>query len=234
MAETNHKEVEEGGENAGAVGNNGPMGVVTREKKEAQQKKKRCLVRSVDEMKITELKDALSKLNLSTTGNKAVLQMRLRGARARRQASQEAEDEEGSDDAAGNESVASDSMTESDEASSDEEATSKKEDRRRKRKDRDRTVKRNGASKVASEKQRRRMKKEKKSRSDQNETDDESESESSDDDSSRGRSHDSRRCRRNHFTIKDVEGSLTHFSDDDKLPIEKWIDEYEDMSVKMR
>ncbi|XP_046599255.1 uncharacterized protein LOC124295072 [Neodiprion lecontei] len=32
------------------------------------------------------------------------------------------------------------------------------------------------------------------------------------------------------FTIKDVEGSISHFSGDDKLLVKKWIDEFEDMS----
>ncbi|XP_068993470.1 17S U2 SnRNP complex component HTATSF1-like [Neodiprion pinetum] len=32
------------------------------------------------------------------------------------------------------------------------------------------------------------------------------------------------------FTIKDVEGSISYFSGDDKLQVEKWIDEFEDMS----
>lgn len=38
----------------------------------------------------------------------------------------------------------------------------------------------------------------------------------------------------NNFTIKDVEGSLTYFSGDDKLPIEKWITEFEDMSALLQ
>lgn len=303
MAETNYKEIEEEGDNAGAAGKDDPTGVATRGKKEAQQKKKKHLGRPVDEMKITELKDALRKLNLSTTGNKAELQMRLRGARARRPPPQEEEDDKVSDDATENGSVASDSMTESDDESSDEEATSNKEDRRKKQKDRERTAigvskrssvgngviekqrrrtikekvsrsdrketddesesessdeeatsnkkdrrrkrkdrertaigrvaKRNGEGNGVIGKRRRRVKKEKVSRSNQTETDDESDSESSDNNSSMERSHKSR-CRRNRFTIKDVEGSLTHFSGDDKLPIEKWIEEYEDMSALLK
>lgn len=35
---------------------------------------------------------------------------------------------------------------------------------------------------------------------------------------------------RSEFTIKDVEGSLIYFTGDDKLPIEKWIAEFEDAS----
>lgn len=235
MAETNHEE----GVNAGAGGTDGPAGVDTRKKREAQQKKKGCHAQSVDEMRITELKNALRRLNLSTTGNKAELQMRLRGARARQQRQSEAEDDEVSDDAVENESVASDSMTESNDVSSYKEAASNEEDRRKGRKDRERTTidvaRRNGkgAGKGGTEKPRRRTKKERASRSDQTETDDGSGSES-DDDSSVERRHHRDRHRRSHFTIKDVEGSLTHFSGDDKLPIEKWIDEFEDMSALLK
>jgi len=32
------------------------------------------------------------------------------------------------------------------------------------------------------------------------------------------------------ITIKDVEGSVSHFSGDDQMRIERWIDEFEDMS----
>jgi len=35
----------------------------------------------------------------------------------------------------------------------------------------------------------------------------------------------------NLFTIKDVEGSISHFSGDDKMRVEKWIEEFEDMSA---
>lgn len=235
MAETNHEE----GVNAGARGTDGPAGVDTRKKKEVQQKKKGCHVQSVDEMRITELKNALRRLNLSTTGNKAELQMRLRGARARQQRQSEAEDDEVSDDAVENESVASDSMTESDDVSSYKEAASNEEDRRKRRKDRERTTinvarrSGKGADKGGIEKPRGRTKKERASHSDQTETDDGSGSES-DDDSSVERRHHRNRHRHNHFTIKDVEGSLTHFSGDDKLPIEKWIDEFEDMSALLK
>lgn len=167
MAETNH----EGGVNADARGTDGPAGVDTRKKKGAQQKKKGCHVQSVDEMRITELKNALRRLNLSTTGNKAELQMRLRGARARQQGQSEAEDDEVSDDAVENESVASDSMTESDDVSSYKEAASNEEDRRKRRKDRERTTidvarrSGKGADKGGIEKPRRRTKEERASHS---------------------------------------------------------------------
>lgn len=125
MAETSHKKVEEEGGSAGAAGKRGSAGAAAREKGEARQKKKGRPVQCVDEMKVTEFKDALRKLDLSTTGNKAELQTRLLKARAKQQR-QEAKDDEISDDAAENESVASDSATESDDASSDEETNDKK------------------------------------------------------------------------------------------------------------
>lgn len=39
---------------------------------------------------------------------------------------------------------------------------------------------------------------------------------------------------RNTFTIKDVEGNLSYFSGDDKLPIENWITEFDDMSTLLQ
>lgn len=84
------------------------------------------------------------------------------------------------------------------------------------------------------EKQRTGTKKERVSWSDQKETDAESESESSHNDSLTERNHHKGRRRHSHFTMKDVEGSLTHFSGDDKLPVEKWIDEFEDMSALLK
>lgn len=37
-------------------------------------------------------------------------------------------------------------------------------------------------------------------------------------------------CRANLVTIKDVEGSISHFSRDDKMQVEKWIEEFEEVS----
>lgn len=37
-------------------------------------------------------------------------------------------------------------------------------------------------------------------------------------------------CRANLFTIKDVEESISHFSGDDKMQVEKWIEEFEEVS----
>lgn len=71
--------------------------------------------------------------------------------------------------------------------------------------------------------------------SDRDETDEESEDKS--DKSGRNspieRNHRGR-CRCNYLTIKDVEGSLTYFSGDNMLPIEKWIEEFEDTSMLLR
>ncbi|XP_043279405.1 uncharacterized protein K02A2.6-like [Venturia canescens] len=36
------------------------------------------------------------------------------------------------------------------------------------------------------------------------------------------------------FTIKDVEGSISHFSGDNELQIERWIDEFEDMAMLLQ
>jgi len=34
----------------------------------------------------------------------------------------------------------------------------------------------------------------------------------------------------NVITIKDIEGTVSHFSGDDQMRVERWIDEFEDMS----
>lgn len=42
------------------------------------------------------------------------------------------------------------------------------------------------------------------------------------------------RCRANLFTIKDVEGSISHFSGDDKTQVEQWIEEFEEVSELLK
>ncbi|KAG7197662.1 hypothetical protein KM043_016482 [Ampulex compressa] len=46
-----------------------------------------------------------------------------------------------------------------------------------------------------------------------------------------GRQHTQRRRRTTKFTIKDVDESLAHFTGDDKLPIEGWIEAFEELST---
>lgn len=41
-------------------------------------------------------------------------------------------------------------------------------------------------------------------------------------------------CRANLFTIKDVEESVSHFSGDDKMQVEKWIEEFEEVSELLK
>lgn len=41
-------------------------------------------------------------------------------------------------------------------------------------------------------------------------------------------------CRANLFTIKDVEGSISHFSGDDKTQVEQWIEEFEEVSELLK
>jgi len=43
--------------------------------------------------------------------------------------------------------------------------------------------------------------------------------------------HEEQELVKNNFMIKDVEGSLSYFTGDEKLPIENWITEFEDMSA---
>lgn len=87
------------------------------------RRSKKNVAQTVDEMRITELKDVLRTMKLSTTGNKTQLQLRLRNARAREcitdvETNRRAErDEESTSD----EEVTDDEEESNDEVTSDEE-----------------------------------------------------------------------------------------------------------------
>lgn len=91
------------------------------------RKSKKIAEKSIDEMKISGLKDALGRMNLSTTGNKAQLQIRLQNARVRRRVSEietnheSDRDEENADDEEATRATDDEGMT-------DNEATSNEED----------------------------------------------------------------------------------------------------------
>lgn len=68
---------------------------------------------------------------------------------------------------------------------------------------------------------------------------DSSDQENEDEDVTPPRQNQRTRRERNHvssnlFTIKDVEGSMSHFSGDDEARIELWIDEFEDTSTLLQ
>lgn len=217
-------------------------------------------------MKIVELKDALRRLNLSTTGNKTELKMRLQNARVRQQRLQGKDSSDVSDvddDVAGDEGTASEESTAGDNDSDDENVVSSEEGskKRKGRGDRERTsiervsrrnrdggvargrlrdramtdkVSRHEIDRDAAESRRVRLKKERTLSTDQEETSDASGSESSDSDYSRERTRRRSRHRHGNFSIKDAKRSLTYFSGDDKLSVEKWIAEFEDISALLR
>lgn len=188
----------------------------------------------INDMKVSELKDALRKLDVSAIGNKNELRIKLRDALARKRHSE----------AAGGKEVMTDNAdtTSGEDQMSEDDATSDGEDAEDSRKKQHESTKQSHRSRRAKYTTPRNEKgqrietkhgKQVRPKGEPDETD-----ETSDFDTSVERENDEvdhrihREARRLHskFTIKDVEGSLTHFTGDDKLPIKKWITEFEDVS----
>lgn len=221
------------------------------EKAKSHKTKKRD-EQSIDEMKITDLKTALKRLNLSTTGGKIELKKRLQDAREKQQSLQEVQSDnvdDEDDDTASEESSTNDGALDDENMSDGEGSKKRKEQDDRELKLIDRMSRCDESEGAAERRLRRRATaaqrrdadiigkrrvrtKKERALSDPEETSDTSES--SDSDYSLERNHHRGQHRHSKFTIKDVEGSLTYFSGDDKLPIEKWISEFEDMSALLR
>jgi len=213
-----------------------------KEKSESRGKSreiKRYDDQAINEMKVNELKDALKKLNVVTTGNKNELRIRLRKVLAQRGYSEAVT-------TTGQKVMANDADTTDDEEGTSEDNTTSEENAEESRKKRHEATKLSHCSrqvKYAAPRgnergQRARTKREKEVRlKEDSETEETSDSDISVERGSSERlrhrppdTHRRSRHVRSEFTIKDVEGSLTYFTGDDKLPIEKWIAEFEDVS----
>lgn len=88
------------------------------------RKSKKTVERTVDEMKITELKNALRMLNLATSGNKTELQLRLRNARARQRITDKDRRAESDEESTSDEEITDEEALD-DEATNDEETRNK-------------------------------------------------------------------------------------------------------------
>lgn len=212
-----------------------------KEKSESRGKSreiKRYDDQTINEMKVSELKDALKKLNVVTTGNKNELRIRLRKVLTQQGYSEAAT-------TAGKEVAANDAETDDEEGTSEDDTTSEEnaEKSRKKRREAKSSYRSEQVKYAASRNERerragtKRMTEKEVRFKEDSETEETLESYTSVERGSSGRLRRRppdayRRSRhvRSEFTVKDVEGSLTYFTGDDKLPIEKWIAEFEDAS----
>lgn len=181
---------------------------------------------AINEMKVSELKDSLKRLTVASTGNKNELRIRLRDVLARKNyfevvAAIRNDTVEGNTDTTDDEEETSESAV-----ASDKDA----EDSRKKQLERGHRLERfkyraswdEGRQRTGTKYERRTQPKGE--RSEMDETSDSDTSIEQGNNEGDRRSSDTRR-RSTHtsseFTIKDVEGSLTYFTGDDKLSITK-------------
>lgn len=232
-----------GEDDADHVGGDDHVGSRTRQKKSRESMVTRKPTgRDIDDMKIIDLKSALRQLKLSTTGSKSELKVRLREARGRKRSIAMAADcDDGAataceDDATNNEETTDESA--SDDDSDDQTETEQNDEKNRKKRDEKKNVRRSEVMQP-----RRRTRARDRTVRGECSDDDESSNNNDTDYEEEDRRRNRRAARNAHrrdeysqpgFTIRDVEDSLTHFSGDDKLPIDKWIAEFEDMGDMLR